>query len=72
MARNNIKFDNMGLKTKPKNQETTHNLRANYCNSTPAVTCGIVEGRRIISHLFTPPVKLLLLHESVEKLLLPW
>lgn len=44
-----------------------YNLRANYCNSTPAVICGIAEDKRVISQLFTPSVKLLLLHESVKK-----
>lgn len=49
-----------------------YNLRGNYCNSTPAVVCGEAEDKRVISHLFTPSAKLLLLHKSIEKLLLPW
>ena len=73
MARDNTKYDNTGLKTKyPKNQEIMYNLRANYCNSTPAVIYGTAEDKRVISHLFMPSTKLLLLHKSVEKLLLPW
>lgn len=49
-----------------------YNLRANDCNSTPAVICGAAEDKEVTSHLFTPSAKPLLLHKSAEKLLLPW
>lgn len=48
MARDNIKYDNMRLKTKtPKKQEIMYNLRA--CNPKLAVAGDIAEDKRTIS-----------------------
>lgn len=50
MARDNIKYDKLRLKTKnPKKQEIMYNLRANYCNPKLAITGGIAENKRAIS-----------------------
>lgn len=47
MARDNIKYDNMRLKTKtPKKQDVQPK---SYCNPKPAITCGIAEEKRAIS-----------------------